>query len=371
VGERTYDISTGYAGSTGSDTSPAAHAGLTGSYFVPPAGTYTVSWAVELSGTLASADDNNFQLIYNSTVLATSVNGHTAGTYEQDPVTVTTDGTNGIYIGTAGNNATTGAVYTGIIDPGTTFIYDLDGTSAFIFWVSQPGGGDWKYSVDGGLYSTVMTANSSTADGNVTSVTLGSSGAHTLRIKYAGSGPAYVSGLIECNGDESSGIQVHNGGNSGTTSGDWYSNYNSSGADIPCAGIAVFDPNLIIICLGNNDFNTSVPVLTFQANLSNFIALLQTACATAPGGPGTAVPILLIAGPLDATADAAAWQQYVIAMYAIAAGSDLIDVYDMTLRFPAADATQTWGMINLGDGEFSDLGYSAVADSLCDFLSSS
>ena len=370
VGERTYDISVGLAGSTGTDVAPAAFSGLTGSSFVPPAGTYTASWVVELSAGATSNDADNFKIIYNVTTLATSVNAGAAGTYEQAPVTFTADGTHALYIGTAGNNGTAGVTYTGIVDPGTTFIYDLDGTSAFIWWVKQTSGGSFKYSVDGGSYTTEPTAGALT-DGPVTPVTLGSSGAHTLRIKYAGGGSTYVSGLIECNGDENSGILVHNGGNSGTTSGTWYSNYSGSGAAIPCAGIAAIDPNLIIICLGENDFNTSVPAATFQANLTGLIGLIQTANKTAPGGTGVAVPILLLAGPLGVTADAAQWQAYVNAMYAIAAANELVDVFDMTLRYPAADAANTWNLVNIAAGELSDNGYSTLADALCDFLSPS
>ena len=370
VGDRTYDLSTGYAGSTGTNVAPAAFSGLTGSSFVPAAGTYTVSWTVALSGgSPGSNDANNFKLIFNTTTLATSVNAGAAGTYEQTPVTFTADGTHSLYIGTAGNNGTTGVTYTGVIDPGTTFIYSLTGTTAYIFWTKKPSGGSFKYSVDGGSYISGSTANATLVDGQVLTVSLGSSGAHTLRIKYAGGGSAYVAGVVEANGDESSGIQVHNGGNSGTTSGGWESAYSGSGATIPGAAIAELDPNLIIICLGENDFNASVPTATFQTNLTSLITLLQTACSTTPGGPGVDVPVLLLAGPLSATASAATWAQYVAVMYAIAAGNALVDVFDLPLRYPAGDAANTWNLWNLSDNELSDTGYAALADALCDFLS--
>lgn len=62
---------------------------------VPGAGVVTIYWSVTLSGTTSSADANNFQLcLYNSstgttTVLATSTNSSTAGTYSQTAVTTT------------------------------------------------------------------------------------------------------------------------------------------------------------------------------------------------------------------------------------------------------------------------------------------
>ena len=83
------------------------------------------------------------------------------------------------------------------------------------------------------------------------------------------------------------------------------------------------------------------------------------------------MPILLLAGPLGVTADAAQWQAYVNAMYAIAAANELVDVFDLTLRYPAADAANTWNLVNIAAGELSDNGYSTLADALCDFLSPS
>jgi len=108
----------GITGSTGSDTAPPASTGLTGSFIIPPAGTYTVNWSVQLSGgTPGSGDAANFELVYGATVLAVSTNPGAAGTYQQAPVTFTANGSDGIYIGTAGNDGTSGVTYTGIISP--------------------------------------------------------------------------------------------------------------------------------------------------------------------------------------------------------------------------------------------------------------
>lgn len=71
----------------GSVTSPAAGAViLTTAGLV--AGTYDITWTVELAGTLAAADTNNFALFVGGVQVATSVNAPVAGNYPQPTVRV-------------------------------------------------------------------------------------------------------------------------------------------------------------------------------------------------------------------------------------------------------------------------------------------
>jgi hypothetical protein len=75
----------------GSVTSPAAGATIVQITGVP-AGTYTVNWEVELAGTLAAADSNNFALSSNAATLANAVCPAVAGVYPQpalEAITVT------------------------------------------------------------------------------------------------------------------------------------------------------------------------------------------------------------------------------------------------------------------------------------------
>ena len=53
------------------------------------AGTYLVKWQVELSGTLAAGDANNFKLGTNVAFVVNAVNGIAAGMYPQEDVEVT------------------------------------------------------------------------------------------------------------------------------------------------------------------------------------------------------------------------------------------------------------------------------------------
>lgn len=93
----------------GSVTSPAANATIVTTAPLS-AGTYDVSWEVELSGTLAVGDANNFQLMNGAAVVVNSVNGFVAGTYPQNPtrVTVVAGGTISVRANAIG---TVGAVY--------------------------------------------------------------------------------------------------------------------------------------------------------------------------------------------------------------------------------------------------------------------
>jgi hypothetical protein len=115
----------GYSTTTGSVTSPTAFDFILFANNVPP-GTYTIPWSVSLSGTLSSADTNNFQLVVSGTTFVASVNPDTAGTYPQTPVTATVTAANptiGIRsIGAGTSGAVYGATLTSSAAALTTFV---------------------------------------------------------------------------------------------------------------------------------------------------------------------------------------------------------------------------------------------------------
>jgi hypothetical protein len=93
---------------TGTANAPAAFTNLAS--VSVPGGTYTVTWSVTLSGTVSSADANNFRIILPGAIGVYSVNPGAAGTYPQEPLTFTTPaGT--IFLQTGTSNATAGSVY--------------------------------------------------------------------------------------------------------------------------------------------------------------------------------------------------------------------------------------------------------------------
>lgn len=75
-----------------------------------PAGDYSVSWNVELGGTLAAADANNIQLLNGVTVVLQGEALAVAGLYPQPGVVITVPAAGSITVQTIGA-ATVGAVY--------------------------------------------------------------------------------------------------------------------------------------------------------------------------------------------------------------------------------------------------------------------
>lgn len=90
----------------GAVVSPGAGAAI--ATLALPQGEWSISWQVELSGTLAAGDINNLQLKQAAVVLLNSVNGNVVGQpYPQSPVTVS--------IPLGGANVTVNAIAAGTV----------------------------------------------------------------------------------------------------------------------------------------------------------------------------------------------------------------------------------------------------------------
>ena len=113
-------VPTGAVTSANAEGTQNAPAGGTTIAQVPlGVGTYTVTWEVELSGTLAAADANNFLLFQSgtgsNTTIINSQNPAVAGTYAQLSVTITSTSPNNFVKILTNGAATAGSVYTGSI----------------------------------------------------------------------------------------------------------------------------------------------------------------------------------------------------------------------------------------------------------------
>jgi hypothetical protein len=95
---------------TGTVTSPAALASIASIASVP-AGEYTVNWQVELGGTLAAGDVNNFELTVAGVQQAVSLNPAVAGIYPQDQVQIVVPAGGATVAIQAIGAGTVGAVY--------------------------------------------------------------------------------------------------------------------------------------------------------------------------------------------------------------------------------------------------------------------
>ena len=121
-------------------------------------------------------------------------------------------------------------------------------TDAVIHYIEKTGGGDFRWQVDGGGWTTVNTVGGS--DTYATTAINGLSDAgHTLEIEVLNAG---TTGVTLCGVDlqeANVGVRVHRLGNGGATA----ANFASADATLFQAGISDLAPDVAIILLGTND----------------------------------------------------------------------------------------------------------------------
>jgi lysophospholipase L1-like esterase len=242
-----------------------------------------------------------------------------------------------------------------------TLTYSLVGDSADILWAGSSGNGSFSWKVDAGSATTVST-NTAFNPAASTHISLGTAGAHTLVITNVSGGPTYITGVVEYNGDFAKGIQVHDCGFSGSSTGFWTGpGGNTDGA----LSLPTLSPSLIIIALGVNDNGDGINAATSAANITSMISDIRAALSPDP-------PILLLAmynAASDGPTTPAQWAAYVQAMYGIAAADSQVDILDLTLRMPSTSAAVTYGLY-AGDGIHPvNSGHQMIADAVAQFLS--
>jgi hypothetical protein len=120
------------------------------------AGTYLVTWDVQLGGTPAAADANNFELLVGATVIQASVNQGAVGDYPQGTVEVQVPAGASILIKAIGAG-TAGAVYTASLQAtppvtGTFQAQWLDNQDSIGESSGAIGESDTQYFGDPGVY---------------------------------------------------------------------------------------------------------------------------------------------------------------------------------------------------------------------------
>lgn len=241
----------------------------------------------------------------------------------------------------------------------------LEGTAADIMWVRHALGGNFQYRVDGGAWTTVMTGGDQ-QDGMLTRVTLGASGSgpHTLEIEASSGGfQAWVSGVVEYDGDEDAGISVHNCGHHGFDTSFWLTT--SFPTSWPAA-VAALDPGLVIVMLGANDHFLGTDPATFRTNLSTLLTTLRTVTPALTPYP----PILLGMHAARDGAFAFTWPEYVEAAHDAVVADGNACVLDLTLgpRLPNYADSPNWGLY-ADTAHWSDTGNAYAADRIADFIS--
>ncbi|WP_151484858.1 SGNH/GDSL hydrolase family protein [Streptomyces albicerus] len=239
----------------------------------------------------------------------------------------------------------------------------LQGTAVDIMWVRDVAGGNFQWRVDGGAWTTVATGGAQ-QDGMLTRVTLGASGAHSLDIEANSAGfQAFVSGVIEYDGDENAGITVHDCGHFGWDTSFWISVATTS-TTWPSA-ISALNPHLIVIMLGANDQFLNNDPAVFQSNLVSLISSLRGAALA----PNPFPPILLAMHAARGGSFTYPWSDYVGAAHNVAAADALVTVLDLTLgpRLPGQAESPNHGLY-FDTAHLSNKGCSYVADRIADFI---
>lgn len=246
---------------------------------------------------------------------------------------------------------------------GCTLTYHLVGTSGFILYENQPGGGSFTWQVDAGSVSTVATAAGTVQGGQAVGFTLGGTvnEAHTLTITWHSGGAVWIDGVVEFNGDENAGLQVMNFGAGGSLTADWAATNTESLAGVPC--------NMYILEQMGNDWSEGVPVATATANLITLMDNLIAAAAGA-GTPRPQFTLLALYNSVPAApVSGIPWATYVNALYQIAAARTDTTVLDLSIRLPTAVlGGGPYGEYD-PDGEHpSNIGHSLIGDIGAAFL---
>jgi lysophospholipase L1-like esterase len=238
-----------------------------------------------------------------------------------------------------------------------TVTFNVTGTHADIVYISGTVTGVMRYSIDGGAYTNLDTLGGAVVTEKRQRLSFGAAGAHTITIGWVSGPDVYLDGVIVYDGDTNAGIGVHDCGHSGWTTANWMSNQ----GEWPRQITAAFQPQLWIVGLGINDSwgapnNPQVPVATYKTNLNNIVTKIRDAT--------DADPSILIHTSIPRKDATAGYGPYVQAMREVAAERSTA-FYEHLVRWPNAEATQGWYVDGTHPG---DLGYSALADGLAEFI---
>jgi hypothetical protein len=191
-------------------------------------------------------------------------------------------------------------------------------TDVVIHYLKQSGGGDFRWKIDAGAWTTVATANATNLFATETISGL-SNASHTLYIEILNAGS---SGCILMGADfkitPANGVRVHKVGNGGLTGGQAV----AVDATIWQAGLAALAPHLVVILLGTNDDSADVVPATFGTQIATLVSRIRTAVPTAD--------ILLLSPTANGLADGTYTTDLYIAQLraqAVALNTAMVDFY--------------------------------------------
>lgn len=222
-----------------------------------------------------------------------------------------------------------------------------------ISWPRLTGGGDFRWRLDAGAWTTVSTAGTP-RDGMRTAVPIAVPGAHTVTVQGVTAG-AYLNGFIEYYGDRDRGIKVHALAKGGAKAIGWCNGFNGAKPLENWPGaVDSLGLDVLLIALGTNN-EAQNDVSTFAADMTLLISQIRIWAPT--------LPIVLVTLPAGNGVLASAHQAVVDGHYTAAATDALTIVCDLSERVVGYQA-----------GMFADnlhrnaVGYQVLADMMVRFL---
>ena len=178
-------------------------------------------------------------------------------------------------------------------------------------------GGTFRYRVDGGSWTTVADGVSDNSV-RITTITGLTDTNHTVNIDTTGNAGvvAWVGAYTTRSAAKAEILKMGNGGITGFDTRSYFTSTTAIWADL--------NPDLVVICLGTNDYiYAESPVSEYTAAITEMVATLRSAC-------GANVGIVLVAPALSPSAAVAPLYQYRDAAYslALALGVEFLNLYD-------------------------------------------
>jgi lysophospholipase L1-like esterase len=235
-----------------------------------------------------------------------------------------------------------------------SYTFTVTATSVDVVYATGSGGGAMGVSIDNGPVQTINTYRTALADGVVSHFATGGSGQHTVTITSV-SGTVFLDGIVIYNGDESSGITVHDCSHYGSTLHQWA----QSSSAITSEWLGALAPSLIVFELGVNDYHGQQSLTTF----TNDLATMSNVFNTLPTSPSVLVVIDYDAFNMTGTL----WSSYV-ALYQTWAAANGYAVLDLTQRMPATNTTKSFGLYAPDNIHPSNTGHSFIADAIAGLL---
>lgn len=188
--------------------------------------------------------------------------------------------------------------------------FTVTGSEARVWWVG--GAGTFTVSVDGGAAVPVDTA--SATGPQVTAVTLGAAGNHTVRLATGAGQTARIGGV---EAGTPTGVRLLDGAHGGYRSPDY----------LDMAAVwALADPDLVTICLGINDFlHNSSTAEQVKGNVQALVGQLRA--ATTNPSITIIVPPPLTPAPAQGQQP---WSVYTAAIASVATDDPTLGLIDLT-----------------------------------------